>query len=161
MLQVAAAKDGITGRLARASCGHLPFRSAIFDLAICSFALGHIRDLGSLALELARVTKSAADIFVSDLHPDAYARGWRVGFRDESSAVEIEMLPRAGDEIIQTFHSKGFECLTRVPLSLGDPERALFTRAGKAHLFAEACQSPAVLVCHFKRLDSIAAGTTS
>ncbi len=158
MLRVATAKGGITGRLARATCDHLPFRTAVFDLAICSFALGHIRDLGMLVLELARVTKPGAEVFVSDLHPDAYARGWRVGFRDESSAVQIEMLPRAADEIVQKFQTEGFECVTRLDLRLGDPERVIFARAGRAHSFVEACQLPAILVCHFTRLDSISTG---
>ena len=161
MLRVAAEKVGVTGRLALASCDQLPFRSAIFDLAICSFALGHIRDLESLVFELARVTKPRADVFVSDLHSDAYTRGWRVGFRDESSAVQIEMLPRGVEEIVEAFHTEGFECLTCLPLCLGDSEREIFVRAGKAHSFAEACQVPAVLICHFKRLGSSPAGQRS
>jgi ubiquinone/menaquinone biosynthesis C-methylase UbiE len=154
MLRVAAKKDAITGRLARATCESLPFSAAVFDLAICSFALGHIRDLGSMVRELARVTKPGADVFVSDLHPEAYARGWRVGFRDKATAVQIEMLPRLAEEIVPAFCSKGFECLAHAPLRLGDPEAPLFARAGKVHSFAETCQLPAVLVCHFKRLAS-------
>jgi hypothetical protein len=37
-------------------------------------------------------------------------------------------------------------------LRLGDPEKPIFARAGKDRLFAQAYQSPAVLVCNFKRL---------
>jgi ubiquinone/menaquinone biosynthesis C-methylase UbiE len=154
MLRVAGKKNAITKRLARADCESLPFRTAVFDLAICSFALEHIRDLGSMVRELARVTKTGADVFVSDLHPEAYARGWRAGFRDGSTAVQIEMLPRAAEETVHAFCSNGFESLTRVPLWLGDPEKPIFDRAGKSHAFAEACQLPAVQVCHFRRLDS-------
>jgi ubiquinone/menaquinone biosynthesis C-methylase UbiE len=154
MLRVARTKDALAGRLARAACENLPFRSAIFDLAICSFALGHIRDLGSTLSELARVTKPGASVVVSDLHPEAYARGWRVGFRDDGPAVQIEMLPRVTGEIVNAFYSNGFECLSHVSLCLGDPEKAIFARAGKAHSFEEACKLPAVLVCHFRRLDS-------
>jgi ubiquinone/menaquinone biosynthesis C-methylase UbiE len=154
MLRVAGKKDAIIGRLARAACESLPFRTAVFDLAICSFALGHIGDLGSMVRELARVTKPGADVFVSDLHPAAYARGWRVGFRDDSIAVQIEMLPRVAEDIVQAFYSNGFECLALVSLYLGGPEKPIFARAGKAHSFAEACQVPAVLVSHFRRLDS-------
>jgi ubiquinone/menaquinone biosynthesis C-methylase UbiE len=153
MLRVAGKKDAIKGRLARAACESLPFCTAVFDLAICSFALGHITDLESMVRELARVTKPGADVFVSDLHPEAYARGWRVGFRDDSTAVQIEMLPRVAEEIVQAFHSNGFECLAHVSLCLGDPEKPIFVRAGKVHSFAEACRLPAVLVCHFRRLD--------
>jgi|SRR5271156_1399691 len=154
MLRVAKRKDTITGRLARAACESLPLPASVFDLAICSFALGHIRELGSVVRELARVTKPGADVFVSDLHPEAHARGWRVGFRNQSAAVQIETLPRAAEEIVRVFCSNGFESAALMPLCLGDPEKAIFARAGKGHLFVEACQLPAVLVCHFRRSDS-------
>jgi ubiquinone/menaquinone biosynthesis C-methylase UbiE len=154
MLRIARKKDAIAGKLAQAACERLPFRAEVFDLVICSFALGHIRDLWAMARELARVTKPGGDVFISDLHPEAYARGWRVGFRDGNAAVEIEMLPRVAEEIAQTLDANGFECLAHQPLRLGDPEKPIFARAGKAHLFAEACQVPAVLLCHFRRRDS-------
>jgi ubiquinone/menaquinone biosynthesis C-methylase UbiE len=150
MLRVAATKSLITGHLARAACERLPFRTAVFDLAICSFAIGHIQDLRLMARELARVTKPGADVFVSDLHPEAFARGWRVGFRDETSAFQIEMRPRTAEEAIRTFDANGFDCLTSVSLSLGEPGKPILARAGKDHSFAEACQVPAILVCHFK-----------
>jgi ubiquinone/menaquinone biosynthesis C-methylase UbiE len=150
MLRVAEKKPAIGGRLAQADCLNLPFRSAVFDLVVCSFAVGHIPDLGAMVRELARVTKRGADVFVSDLHPEAYARGWRTGFRDSRSAVQIEMSPRTAEEIIRAFYAEGFECLTHVPLCLGKPERRIFAQAGKSHLFTPACQVPAVLVCHFR-----------
>lgn len=157
MLRVGAKKSCLTGRLARASCEALPFRTGVFDLAICSFALGHLGDLDSTLRELARVTQPRANIFVSDLHPEAYARGWRVGFRDERNAVEIDTLPRQAEEIAQEFCLNGFESLGHLALRLGEPEKHIFARAGKPHLFAEACQPPAILICHFKRMSDGAA----
>jgi len=154
MLRVARTKDAIAGKLAQAACEWLPFRAEVFDLVICSFALGHIRDLRAVARELARVTEPGGDVFISDLHPEAYARGWRVGFRDGDAAVEIEMLPRAAKEIGQALDANGFECLAHQPLCLGDPEKPIFARAGKTHLFPEACLVPAVLLCHFRRRNS-------
>ena len=151
MLREAAKKAAITGRLAQADCLALPFRSEVFDLVLCSFALGHIHDLGAMVRELARVTKAGADVFVSDLHPEAYARGWRTGFRDSLSAMQIEMSPRTAEEIIRVFYAGGFECLTHVPLCLGEPEQPIFAQGGKSHLFKRACQLPAVLVCQFRR----------
>jgi ubiquinone/menaquinone biosynthesis C-methylase UbiE len=153
MLRVARRKCAITGRLVRATCESLPFRSAWFDLAICSFAVGHIRDLKSMVGELARVMKPGADLFVSDLHPEAYAHGWRVGFREQTSAVQIEMAPRAAEEIVEPAYSSDFDCLTQESLWLGEPEKPIFAQAGKEHLFAQACQFPAVLVCQFKRVS--------
>jgi ubiquinone/menaquinone biosynthesis C-methylase UbiE len=151
MLQVAGRKPAIMGRLAQADCLNLPFRSAVFDLVVCSFALDHIYALRAMVSELARVTKAGADVFVSDLHPEAYTRGWRAGFRDSHSAVQIEMWPRAAEEMIRVFQSGRFECLTYVPLCLGEPERPIFAQAGKSHLFTRACQVPAILVFHFRR----------
>jgi SAM-dependent methyltransferase len=152
MLRVAARKSCIAGRFAQATCEALPFRAAAFDVAVCSFALGHLEDLASSVRELARVTRPGADIFISDLHSEAYARGWRVGFRDGCEPLEIEMLPREAEEIDHAFCSNGFERRARSALCLGEAEKPIFARAGKADLFAEVCQSPAILVCHFKRL---------
>lgn len=152
MLRIAAKKDAIRGRFTRSGCANLPFRTRVFDLAICSFSLGHILDLRSTVRELARVTKPSADIFVSDLHPEAYARGWRVGFRDQGTAVQIETIPRTTEQIVHAFCADGFELLTLHELQLGGPERHIFELAGKGQSFQDACQLPAVLVCHFKRL---------
>jgi ubiquinone/menaquinone biosynthesis C-methylase UbiE len=154
MLRVAARKAVISGRLARADCLRLPFPASVFDLVVCSFALGHIHDLGAMVRELARVTKPGADVFVSDLHPEAYARGWRTGFRDSRSAIQIEMSPRTAEEVIRAFFSGGFECLTHVPLCLGEPEQPIFAQAGKENLFEAACRMPAVLLFHFNRIGS-------
>ena len=154
MLRVAGKKSALRGRLATADCEQLPLPSAAFDLAICSFAVGHIENLESMVREMARVTKPGADIFVSDLHPEAYAHGWRVGFRDRGTAVQIDMQSRTSEEIVRAFCANDFKCETHEPLWLGEPERPLFARAGKSHSFAEACGLPAVLVCHFRRLGS-------
>ncbi|HWY53806.1 MAG TPA: class I SAM-dependent methyltransferase [Terriglobales bacterium] len=150
MLSIARRKIALTGRLARADCLRLPFRASVFDFSVCSFALSHIQDLKQMACELARVMKSNSDVFVSDLHPEAHARGWRTGFRDGRGTCKIEALPRAAEEIVSVFYSAGFECLTHVPLCLGEPEQPMFAEAGKGEWFAERVQLPAVLVCHFR-----------
>ena len=107
-----------------------------------------------MARELARVTRPDADVFVSDLHPEAYTRGWRVGFRLGSIAVQIETRYRSAEDIIHTFCSNGFNCHAKEALWLGQPEEPFFARAGKSDFFEQACRIPAVLVCHFRRPDS-------
>jgi malonyl-CoA O-methyltransferase len=154
MLGVARRKPAISGQLVRADCVRLPFGDSIFNLAVCCFALGHIRDLGAMVHELARVMKPEADFFVTDLHPEAYASGWRTGFRDRHSSVQIETVPRTAEEIITIFSSAGFECRTHVALCLGEPEKPIFAQAGKIDLFPLACRMPAVLVCQFRRVAS-------
>lgn len=150
MLRIAAGKCSVQGKLAQADCMRLPFRPSVFDFAICSFAVGHMQDLRTMARELASVMKPGGEIFASDVHPEAYARGWRTGFRDVHRALQIQVFPRTAEEIIQAFYSGGFECLTYTSLCLGEPERRVFISANKQHAFEEASRIPAVLVCHFK-----------
>lgn len=154
MLRIAGQDRGVRQRLIESRCERLPFPSAVFDLAIFAFALGHAQDLNVVECELSRVTKTSADVFVSDLHPEGYAEGWRVGFRDGATAIQIEMRPRPAAEIVETFCSHGFRCHASESLRLGEPEKEFFLRAGKDHSFAESCQLPAVLVCHFQRLKA-------
>lgn len=154
MLGIAAAKTSARAYIARAVCEHLPFPGEAFDLAICSFALGHIADLGLMTRELSRVLHPDADVFVSDLHPHAYASGWRVGFRDDDGAAEIELYPRSAEEVVELFYWNGFECMSQSPLRLEEEEKPIFAAAGKMDSFASASRVPAILVWHFRRFDS-------
>lgn len=153
MLGVASRKAAIRGQLARADCLKLPFRNSVFDFAVCSFALSHIQDLKQMARELARVMKPNAVVFISDLHPEAYARGWRAGFRDGRGACQIETLSPTAEEIVRAFYSGGFECLMHVALCLGEAERRIFVEAGKPDLF-ELFRVPAVFSCQFALMRS-------
>ena len=56
MLRVAAGKR-LAAHVVQADCLSLPFQSFAFDLAICSFALGHFRQLHRVGAEIARVMK--------------------------------------------------------------------------------------------------------
>lgn len=158
MLEVAARKLIKRGLLVRGSCERLPLSREAFDVVICSFAVGHVSNLDIVARELARVTRIDGDVFVSDLHPEAYARGWRVGFRDGATHIHILTQNRSSSETVEAFCLNGFKCQRTVTLSLGAPEEPLFVQAGKGHFFLEACRVPAVLVCHFRRLDSAVDG---
>lgn len=151
MLRIANGKHCIAGKVVQADCSEIPFPAALFDLVIFSFALGHIRRLDIVLGELARVTKRGGEIFVSDLHPEACAHGWRVGFRDYREAVEIETFPRTPLEILNTFSAAGFECMSCVPLWLGEPERPIFSQAGRSASFTNAISVPAVLVFRFHK----------
>ena len=149
MLQVARKKSSIQARLIQANCLNLPFPSRFFDLLICSFALAHIGDLQKMVHECVRVIKADGEVIVSDLHPDAFARGWRTGFRDARSAIHIEGSPRSTAEVVGTFDAAGLECPVCESLYLGEAERQIFVVANKGDEFAEASQVPAVLVCRF------------
>jgi ubiquinone/menaquinone biosynthesis C-methylase UbiE len=151
MLRVAGDKRELSGKVVQADCLRLPFRASTFDFSICSFALGHIQDLRSVAVEFSRLMKPGSDLFVTDLHPEAYAVGWRTGFRDQQSVVQVHTLSHSSEDILGAFSSVGCECVTHLSLWLGDAEQPLFAAAGRQQLFQAACRVPAILFCHFKR----------
>ena len=151
MLRIAATKIPIAGRLVRANCVQLPFGAARFDFAICSLALSHVRDLRAISRELAMTLKPGADLFISDLHPEADAQGWRTGFRDGTTAVRIKTTPHSVAEILESFRPAGFDCCDLLAVHLGEPEEPIFVHALKEHLFQSAREVPAVLICRFRR----------
>ncbi len=151
MLARAQEKTNLRRRLVKADCRKLPLASAVFDLVICSFALGHIAKLESVAQEMARITKPGADVFLSDLHPRAYVRGWRTGFRDQHGAVEVETWSHSLPELLAAWNHAGFGYPRFIECRLDEPERTIFARAGKSRIFPEASRAPAVLILHFQR----------
>jgi ubiquinone/menaquinone biosynthesis C-methylase UbiE len=150
MLRAGSSKTWLRGRLARADCFALPFQSDVADLLVCSFALGHIGDLASVAREFARVTKAGADVFLTDLHPEGYARGWRTGFSYRNESLEIGVSLHSLREVRKAFGSRGFELVRSIEPCLDEPERLIFEQAGRVNLFDWVRNIPAVLICHFR-----------
>ena len=151
MLHMAATKNCLCGRLVRGDCVALPFRSEVAGLIVCSFALGHVSQVRRFASELARVAKVQADVWVTDLHPEGYSRGWRAAFRHSSGAREIVAFAHSMEEVREAFESAGLELVECMEPRLGEPERFIFTQTGKADLFRNLAGLPAVLICHFRR----------
>jgi len=155
MLEIARAKRPLRGHLLRAECTALPLRSESADLIICSFAVGHFGDLVPLASELARVAKPGADLYLTDLHPEAYAKGWRTGFRGDRASIEITTFAPSAERLGGAFGSRGFAVTRFLHAYLGEPERSIFAQAGRPRWFETACKTPAVLICHLKRRFSL------
>lgn len=151
MLRTAATKFAIARGLARADCKQLPFAAGFFDFAICSFALSHFPDLSVVSREFAIALKPGAELVVSDVHPEAYARGWRTAFRSGCTAVEVKTVVHSIANIREQFLSSGFDCYDLVSASLGKPEKTLFLQAGRGDLFRSACETPAVFIARFRR----------
>lgn len=150
MLARAAGKHLLAGRLLRGDVLMLPISSGVSDLAVCSFALSYVADLDALAREFARVGRPSLDLFISDFHPGGYRRGWKRAFRYADGTVEIASVSRSIEQIRDTFASQGFELMRCHEPCLGEPERPIFEKRGKNHLFKPACEGPAVFICHFK-----------
>ena len=151
-----AAMLGRAGRsfyqLVRADCRRLPFAAGMFDFVICSFAMGHILELGHFAGECARILRPRGSLFVTDLHPKAHAMGWRTSFRDEQGVAEIETIAHPWRESVRLFRSAGLGCAGMHEFRFAAAEQPIFLAAGKHAFFAQASQVPAVLLGRFWRM---------
>lgn len=155
MLSVAARKELKRTMLVRADACRLPHPDAQFDFVLCSFAIGHIWPVEHFAIECTRILKPQCELFVTDLHPQAYTLGWRTGFRDGAVRVEIPSLPRSSAEVVNTFLSAGFESAEIDAFSFGAPEKMIFRNAGKLSVFEAACRGPAICLYRFKHRNNL------
>jgi ubiquinone/menaquinone biosynthesis C-methylase UbiE len=149
MLRVARAKCVTGEALVLGDWTQLPFHPARFDFALCSFALNHIRNLDVAAGELARTLKHRGRLLVTEMHPNAYARGWRTGFRDEHGAAQIETVGRSSEMVIASFSANGFSAVNEHDLFFSKLEFPIFQATRKSALFEEARRVPAVKVYEF------------
>jgi SAM-dependent methyltransferase len=151
MLEVAADKPGLAGRLMEADSRNLPLRDESADLVICSFSVGYVRPLHLLFHELCRVTKAGGTVLVSDLHPGARRSGWRRSFRDGSRMFEIESYPYTADELIATGTGAGMGLRQILEPALGEPELQIVRDAGKEAFLDQISAVPAVLIFEWER----------
>ncbi len=156
MLRIARKKAGISSRIVLADCLRLPFPDSAFDFAICSFALNHIEPLEPMARELARTMKWHGRVVISEMHPDAYAKGWRPGFRDERSAVQIAAVSHSAENVISCFRSNGLECRDLHDFAFEDSEYPIFVEVRKENIFEAVSEIPAIQIYEFRKLGSAA-----
>jgi len=158
MLAHAAHKSSLRGRILRGDCLALPLRDGIADLVVCSFLAGYVADLGTLGRELGRISKSNADIYVTDFHPQSRTGGWRRTFRHGDQVVEVSTVDYGEEQIVAAFGAEGLKLCRSRTAYLGEQERAFFHQRGRAQLFDAARKIPAVLLCHFKAIGNYSKG---
>ena len=149
MLARAAQDRGLGRRLVQGDCRALPFRSHGADVIVCSFTLGHVPDVVTAASEIARIARPEAEVFLSDLHPEAQANGWRCAFRYEGKSFEIGGRRHTRAHVHEAFRSAGFRLRRSLDAFIGEPERHIFVRGGKGAWFEAARAVPAVALEHF------------
>lgn len=150
MLERAGARPAMGGRLVLGDCLAMPFRPAVADLAICSFAVAYLFDLARFVGELARVLRRGAQLFVSDFHPSAHARGWHRTFRSGGSVIGITSSRYSIEEACRAFVDQGFELQQLLEPGFGEPEGQIFRSADKGDLFDAVCGVPAIWVAQFR-----------
>lgn len=149
MLAIAARKPGLGGRLAVAGANALPIASHCSDLVLCTLTLGHVRDHAAVMHEFERILEPGGTLILSDFHPAAAAQGWRRTFRHDGETYELENHSYTLAQL-QTA-ATGLLLRDFDEAVIGEPERAIFARAGKPELYETARRIPAVLLSRWSR----------
>jgi cytosine/adenosine deaminase-related metal-dependent hydrolase/SAM-dependent methyltransferase len=163
MLAKAKHKLGDSAKWVVADCLNLPFPRASADLIICSFLASYLQDLAKFAEQARRLLRPGGVILITDLHPTTTSKlGWRRGFHVDGSFVDIATYLRPIDQILAPFEDLGLQTDAVLEPAFGDPEFALFQRAGKVEAFHAAAGDPAICVLQLslrRRLPSKARKT--
>jgi ubiquinone/menaquinone biosynthesis C-methylase UbiE len=123
----------------------LPLRDASIDVVICSLMLGYAP--GAFE-ELARVAKPGGAVFVTDLHPEALARGWGRAFRVGDEVIR----PAHHGYRIDELHDDSLLLRQLWEPAFDEPERAIFEQAGKGAQFQQTASHPAIFVACWSKV---------
>jgi ubiquinone/menaquinone biosynthesis C-methylase UbiE len=130
--------------VALADANQLPLPDDFADVTICAFALGYAPEC---LPELARVTRNGGAVLVSDVHPEAIRRGWTRSFRRDSEVIGVAHHLYNLDDLFAM--DLRLDCL--IEPRFGEPERAVFAKAGKLAAFEEAARQPAIFVARWTK----------
>lgn len=150
MLARAAKKLPVPGQLIQANCNQLPIAAASADVVICSFLLGYV-DLKQFAAEIARVSKNRADVYLSELHPDGQARGWRRSFRHDDRVIELPAHFCSPKDVESAFRHHGFDLIQMAEPCFDEPERKDFLANNKSYVFEASRGTRAIFISHLRR----------
>jgi cytosine/adenosine deaminase-related metal-dependent hydrolase/ubiquinone/menaquinone biosynthesis C-methylase UbiE len=147
MLERAKRKVGNSAALRMDDCAHLTARPASADLILCSFVSSYIQDFAEFANLLYKLLRPGGAIFLTDIHAETMAElGWRRGFKVDEVSFEIETYDRSPQEILSIVEKSGFHIDAFVQPKFGEPELALFDKAGKSKEWEKASQFPAIYI---------------
>jgi len=151
MLLEASRKPALAGHLSVADACRIPVAASAADLTLCSFALGYLASPRQAIAEMARISRQGGRVVVTDLHPRALASGWTRSFRSLGQLYEIDHHRHSIAAWEAAAESAGLTIEWRLDACFGEPERAIFRRAGKESLFPELSRIPAVLAMCWRK----------
>ncbi len=152
MLAAARSKHVKAASLIMAQLPALPLPSDSTDVALCSFALSYIWDIGIFAQQLARVVREKGDVFIVDMHPDtARELSWVRGFHADFQLAYEE---RAIKMIVDVMSEKSFRLVGFYEPTFDEPERFIFEKHRRLAVYQQAKGKPPIYILHFKRESS-------
>jgi len=95
--------------------------------------------------------RPGGSLIVTDFHPDAYSRGWQRTFHSDGQLYEIEIHPYSVESLFGCADQNGLVLQNAMEPAFGEPERAIFERAGKPDLFDQVREIPAILLARWTK----------
>ena len=151
MLARARLRPGLAGSLAAADLTALPLAAGCADAVLCALVLGHVPDPPAAFTQLCRLVRPGGFLFLDDFHPDSYRRGWKRTFRHGGTTYEAQTYPYTVERLVHAARDEGLILEAVAEPCFGESERDIFVRAGKADLFDQVRQMPAVLLMRWRR----------
>ncbi len=133
-------------QLYQADALSLPIPDESVDLVVGSFLLSYVKSPRSFIKEVERVLRPQGRLVLSDLHPEARARGWQSTFRFRNSVYAIATYSYTLQSLCKSLKSSGFSTEFHEEPYLGEPEWHVFVRSGREDLFPAAAGGPAIYV---------------
>jgi cytosine/adenosine deaminase-related metal-dependent hydrolase/SAM-dependent methyltransferase len=151
MLEQAERKLGGAARLLVGDCENVPLFSACADLVVCSFVGSYIQNLGDFTKQIRRILRPGGSAFFTDLHPATVAKcGWRRGFSIDGAHLDIATCPRPIEETLLSFERAGLWTVALIEPHFGEPEFAVFEKAGKQSAYDASSGHPAIFVLQLR-----------
>jgi ubiquinone/menaquinone biosynthesis C-methylase UbiE/cytosine/adenosine deaminase-related metal-dependent hydrolase len=153
MLERARQKVSLGTALHLGCATSLPGSNSSSDLILASFVLSYIDDLQAFAKECARILRPGGHLLLCDMHPNTAARrGWVRAFQAGDTKLSLPAVRRFLPLILTTFAQNGFRLIQLVEPSFGEPERQIFTEAGKLSDYTNLTNVPALYLLKLQRL---------
>jgi cytosine/adenosine deaminase-related metal-dependent hydrolase/SAM-dependent methyltransferase len=151
MLEQAERKLGGAAKLLLGDCEKVPLSSACTDLIICSFLGSYIENLGHFAAQVRKILRPGGSVFFSDLHAATAAKfAWRRGFSIDGEHVDIATHLRPIEDTLLSFERAGLRAVALIEPHFGEPEFAVFEKAGKQSAFDASSGHPAIFVLQLR-----------
>jgi SAM-dependent methyltransferase len=131
-------------RAAQGDARALPFRDASADLVLCTLMLGYVWPVSEVMRELHRVVRVGGRVIAADLHP---AGGWKRTFDDGGRTVEIENREYSLGQL----NIAGLVLDESRNLFFGEPERQIYSNAGRPDLFDQVRETPVLWMRRWRK----------
>jgi cytosine/adenosine deaminase-related metal-dependent hydrolase/ubiquinone/menaquinone biosynthesis C-methylase UbiE len=152
MLLLAAIKLDHKCDLRLGSCTALPVSDTAADIVLSSFVVSYLEDLEAFALEMDRVARPGATIFVTDMHPETEAAcDWKRSFKTNGSYTQISSRGWHLPQVTQAFQARGFKLVSLIEPLFASEERQIFEERGKLGLYHFAASLPAIYVLQLRK----------